>query len=104
MVLRLQEVARLNYEKAEFTKSLLSKIKGVTVKQSSPTFNEFTVVLPQEPSSVIARMIEKGFAAGFSLERYYKDMKNYMLVAVTEKRTKEEIVRYAESLEAVLWS
>ena len=100
----LREVARLNYEKAEFAKNLLSKIKGVTVKQSSPTFNEFTVVLPKEPAEVIARMIEKGFAAGFSLGRYYNDMKNYMLIAVTEKRTKEEIVRYAESLESVLWS
>lgn len=100
----LPEVAQLNYEKAEFAKSLLSKIKGVTVKQSSPTFNEFTVVLPKDPSDVIARMIEKGFAAGFPLGRYYPDMERYMLVAVTEKRTKEEIVRYAESLEAVLWS
>ena len=47
-------------------------------------------------------MIEKGFAAGFPLGRYYPDMKNYMIVAVTEKRTKEEIIRYAENLEAVL--
>lgn len=100
----LLEVARLNYEKAEFAKSLLSKIKGVTVKQSSPTFNEFTVLLPKDPAHVIARMIEKGFAAGFSLERYYKNMKNYILIAVTEKRTKEEIVRYAESLESALWN
>ena len=98
----LLEVARLNHEKAEFAKSLLNKIKGVTVKQNSPTFNEFTVVLPKDPAEVIARMIEKGFAAGFSLGRYYSDMKNYMLVAVTEKRTKPEIVRYAETLESVL--
>lgn len=100
----LREIARLNYEKAEFAKSLLSKIKGVSVKQSSPTFNEFTVVLPKNPVEVVAAMIEKGFAAGFPLGRYYKDMADYMIVAVTEKRTKEEIVRYAESLESVLWS
>ena len=98
----LTELAGLNYEKAEFAKSLLKKIKGVTVKQSSPTFNEFTVLLPCDASEVIGRMIEKGFAAGFPLGRYYPDMKNYMIVAVTEKRTKEEIVRYAENLEAVL--
>lgn len=100
----LKEISLLNYEKAEFAKSLLAKIKGVSVKQSSPTFNEFTVVLPKDPMDVIAAMIEKGFAAGFPLRRYYKDMANYMVVAVTEKRTKEEIVKYAESLESVLWS
>ena len=98
----LTELAGLNYEKAEFAKSLLKKIKGVTVKQSSPTFNEFTVLLPCDASEVIGRMIEKGFAAGFPLGRYYPDMKNYMIMAVTEKRTKEEIVRYADNLEAVL--
>ena len=47
-------------------------------------------------------MIKKGFAAGFPLGRYYPGMENYLLVAVTEKRTKEEIVQYAESLEEVL--
>jgi glycine dehydrogenase subunit 1 len=70
----LPEVAQLNYEKAEYAKTLLAKIRGVTVKQSSPTFNEFTVVLPKDPSDVIAKMIEKGFAAGFPLGRYYPDM------------------------------
>lgn len=100
----LAQVAKLNYEKAEFAKSLIGKIKGVSVKQSSPTFNEFTVVLPRDPKEVIAAMIEKGFAAGFPLTRYYKDMENYMIVAVTEKRTKEEIVCYAQSLESVLGS
>lgn len=100
----LKEVARLNYEKCEFTKGQLSEIKGVSVKQSSPTFNEFTVALPKDPTEVVAAMIAKGFAAGFPIGRYYKDMASYMIVAVTEKRTKEEIVRYAENLESVLWS
>lgn len=100
----LIEVAKLNYEKTEFAKSLLVKIKGVTVKQSSPTFNEFIIELPKDPADVISAMIDEGFAAGFPIGRYYKDLKNYMLIAVTEKRTKEEITRYAESLESVLWN
>ncbi len=99
-----RELARQNYEKAQQTKKLLSQIKGVTVKQGSPTFNEFTVVLPRNPVEVAGKMIAKGFAAGFPLERYYPEMKNYMLVAVTEKRTKEEIAGYARALEATLWS
>ncbi len=47
-------------------------------------------------------MREKGFAAGFPLGRYYEGMENYLLIAVTEKRTKEEIGELAEALEAVL--
>jgi len=98
----LKELAELNFRKAEFAKSVLWKIPGVTVKGSSPTFNEFTVLLPKNAEEVAHRMIEKGFACGFPLGRYYKGMDNYLLVAVTEKRTKEEIVKFADSLEAVL--
>jgi glycine dehydrogenase subunit 1 len=47
-------------------------------------------------------MIERGFAAGFPLGRYYSGMKNFLLVAVTEKRTKYEIGQFAEALEDVL--
>jgi glycine dehydrogenase subunit 1 len=98
----LKELAQQNYQKAEFAKDLLSRISGVQVKRSSATFNEFTVLLPKPADEVVHRMIAKGFACGFPLGRFYKGMDNYLLIAVTEKRTKEEISRLSDSLEAVL--
>jgi len=98
----LKEMAQLNLDKAEYAKQLLSKIKGVEVKRSSLTFNEFTVHLPKDASEVVAAMMKKGFAAGFPLGRYYPGMERYLLVAVTEKRTREEIERYAKALQEVL--
>jgi glycine dehydrogenase subunit 1 len=98
----LKEMAQLNLDKAEYAKQLLSKIKGVEVKRSAPTFNEFTIHLPKDASDVVAAMMKKGFAAGFPLGRYYPGMERYLLVAVTEKRTKEEIDRYAKALQQVL--
>jgi glycine dehydrogenase subunit 1 len=98
----LKEMAQLNLDKAEYAKSCLEKIKGVEVKRSSPTFNEFTVLLPKDASVVVGEMIEKGFAAGFPLGRYYKGMEKYLLVAVTEKRTKEDIDNYVKALTEVL--
>ncbi len=98
----LKEMAQLNLDKAEYTKQLLSKIKGVEVKRSAPTFNEFTVYLPKDASEVVAAMMKKGFAAGFPLGRYYPGMERYLLVAVTEKRTKVEIERYAKAMQEVL--
>ncbi len=100
----LKELAQLNLDKAEFARKTLEKIKGVQVKRSAPTFNEFTVLLPKNANEVIEDMLKKGFAAGFPLGRYYPGMENYLLIAVTEKRTKEEILAYAKSLEEVLWS
>ncbi len=98
----LKELAELNYDKAEFAKSILEKIPGVVVKRTSPTFNEFTVLLPKNADDTVHKMIEKGFAAGFPLGRFYKGMDNYLLMAVTEKRTKEELLKFRDSLEAVL--
>lgn len=100
----LKMVARLCMNKAEYTKDKLDAIKGVEVKKTAPTFNEFIVKLPKDPEKVIAKLIRKKIAAGFPLGRYYKDLKDFMLVAVTEKRTKEEIDMYAEALEEALWS
>ena len=97
-----RDLANLCAQKAEYAKTRLSAIPGVQVKKSSATFNEFTLELPVDASSVVSRLVDKGIAAGFPLGRYYKGMDNYLLVAVTEKRTREEIGLLAEALEAVL--
>ena len=100
----IREVAQLCADKAEYAKQRLEAIKGVEVKRSSPTFNEFIVKLPKDPNMVVGKLINKGIAAGFPLGRYYADMKDYLLVAVTEKRTRPDITFLAEALEEVLWS
>lgn len=98
----LKNLAQLNLDKAEYARQELNKIEGVVVKRSSPTFNEFTVQLPLDASHVVAAMVERGFAAGFPLGRYYEGMENYLLVAVTEKRTKAEIDDYVSAMADVL--
>jgi glycine dehydrogenase subunit 1 len=98
----LKELATLCAQKAEYAKTRLGAIPSVVVKKSAPTFNEFTLELPCDASLVVSRLVDKGFAAGYPLGRYYKGMDNYLLVAVTEKRTREEVGMLAEALEAVL--
>jgi glycine dehydrogenase subunit 1 len=98
----LKEVASLCLNKAHYAKERLKAIPEVKVMESSPTFNEFTVRLPIDAAEAVGKMIELGIAPGFPLGRYYPDMDNYLLVAVTEKRTKYEIGVFAETLEHVL--
>ena len=100
----LIRVAELCAAKAAFAMEELVKIKGVKAVSNLPFFNEFAIEVPGDASEIIGRMIEKGFAAGFPLGRYYSDRKNQLLVAVTEKRTREEIKAFANALEAVLWN
>lgn len=98
----LAEVAELCAGKAAYAQERLAQIPGVEVDRSEAVFNEFTVHLPRDAGDVVGALIEKGFAAGFPLGRYYEGMERSLLVAVTEKRTKEEIGRLAEAVEGVV--
>lgn len=98
----LRDLARLNMAKAAYARKRLTAIPGVELVDHGPWFNEFRLQLPSDAGVVVSRLIDKGFSPGFPLGRYYPDQVNNLLVAVTEKRTKEEIGNFAEALEAVL--
>ena len=98
----LVELAELNMTQAAYARERLTSIPGVEPVDQGPWFNEFRVRLPIDARVAVSRMIDKGIAAGFPLGRYYPDQPNNLLVAVTEKRSKEEIGYLAEGLEAVL--
>ena len=99
----LRRVAQLCADKASYAFQRLTAIPGVRPHfHSRWMFNEMVLDLPCEAAEVIGKLIEKGFAAGFPLSRYYKGMDNSILVAVTEKRTKQQIGMLAEALEQVL--
>jgi glycine dehydrogenase subunit 1 len=100
----LKDMAQLNYDKTEYAKAVLGCIRDVTVLQTAPTFNEFTICLPMRATKVVEKLLAKGIAAGVPLGLHYENADNYLVVTVTEKRTKAEIDLLAKELEAALWN
>ena len=99
-----EDLAVLNFDKAQYARSVLSGINGVSVLNEEPTFNEFTLSLPKGAAQVVEKLLGAGVAAGVPLSQYYPGMDNAMVMTVTEKRTKTEIDRLAALLEEALCS
>jgi glycine dehydrogenase subunit 1 len=94
----LKELAELNLQKAAYLKELLLKINGVEVVNRAFTFNEFVIKLPKNSSKIFEKFKLEGFYAGIELGKIDKNYENHLLIAVTEKRTKEQMDRFAKLL------
>ena len=100
----LVDVAKHCAANAVYAREALLSVKGVRPAGGDAFFNEFLIELPGDAAEIAGQLIDKGFAAGFPLGRYYADRNGQLLVAVTEKRTREEIKNFANALENVLWN
>ena len=65
------------------------------------TFNEFSVRVGRSGRDVVRAARERGVHPGYALGRDYPGLDDALLVAVTEKRTPEEIERLCEVLAEV---
>jgi glycine dehydrogenase subunit 1 len=66
-----------------------------------PTFKEFAIRVPRPAREVVAAARARGVHPGYALGRDYEGLDDVLLVAVTERRTREEIDRLAAVLEEV---
>lgn len=98
----LAEVGRQSIAKAHYLASRLTEIPGVETPFDAPFAREFPILLPADPSEVVAAMADRGFLAGVPLPEDYPDLPGGLLVAATERRTRAELDAYAAALAEVL--
>lgn len=98
----LVNMAELCFNKSEYLKEQLSTIKGVSICNTQPTFNEFVIRTPLSADDLLAKLSDKGFYAGINLSALYENRNNEVLISVTEKRTKEEMDSLVHAIGDVL--
>jgi glycine dehydrogenase subunit 1 len=94
----LRRVGELSTAKAHYAAAELAKVPGVRLRFGAPFFKEFTLELPKAPERVVKRLLRDRILAGVPLKSFDRTMKQSLLVAVTERRTREEIDAFAAAL------
>jgi glycine dehydrogenase subunit 1 len=82
-----------------YAREALLAIDGVEPLAGAPVLREFAVRTPVPADVVVERMAESGFLAGIPLGAEYGEG---LLVAVTERRTRDEIDSYVAAFEKVV--
>ncbi len=96
----LRELGRQCAAKARYAAARLSQVPGVELLfPDAPFFKEFALRLPRPAALVRDALVERGFLAGVPLP---DGDGHALLVAVTERRTREEIDALAAALTEVL--
>ncbi|MEO1497576.1 MAG: aminomethyl-transferring glycine dehydrogenase subunit GcvPA [Planctomycetota bacterium] len=97
----LQETAGLCLQKSRYLADRLCDTGRFEPAFAAPTFKEF--VLRDRRADVdgfVRDGLEAGFLAGVPLGRWYPELSDCVLIAATEKRTREELDRFAEVFQA----
>jgi glycine dehydrogenase subunit 1 len=96
------ELVELMLQRTAYARDRLDAIDGVTQIHGRPVVREFAINLDAPVQRVIARCQEQGINPGYALGRDYPEYDNGLLVAITERRTRADIDRLAEALNAAI--
>lgn len=95
----LKETAELCVKKTAYAKEQITKSGRFEVAFGGASFKEFVIRDRQgNLDAAVSSAMDAGYLPGIPLEQWNTDLKNCLLVAVTEKRTKAEIDGWARAL------
>jgi glycine dehydrogenase subunit 1 len=92
------ELTELMLQRTAYARDRLTALDGVAALHDQPVVREFPVTLDAPVDEVIERCVAEGVNPGYALRRDYPEHENGSRVAITEKRTRADIDRLAETL------
>lgn len=100
--LGLRQVMTASIKKANQLKQLLRELKGVTLLFGGGLLHEFVIRLPKPAAVIISDLSKQGLQAGYDLGITNPELKNCLLVCVTETKTEADLVFYQHMLARAL--
>lgn len=95
----LQKLANLNLQNAQAAYDALLKVKGVEPLFKGHFFNEFALRIHKNKESLKISLEKHKIAGPLDLEQFSPEHKDVYLVAVTEKRTADDLKRLVRAIE-----
>jgi glycine dehydrogenase subunit 1 len=92
------ELGELLAMRTAYARERLAQVEGVELLHEQPVVREFPVRLAAPVKAVLARCAAQGVNAGYPLGDAYPEFEDGLLIALTERRTREDIDRLAEAL------
>jgi glycine dehydrogenase subunit 1 len=93
-----RELGELLLRRTAYARQKLAAVDGVELLHEAPVAREFAVRLDAPVADVLDRCAERGIAAGYPLGREYPEYSDSLLIAITERRSREQIDQLAETL------
>lgn len=94
----LRRVAELCARRSHYAADSISAVTGYEIPFRDKYFKEFVVKCPRPVVEINNDLIERGIIGGLDLGRFYSDLRDHMLVCVTEMRSREDIDKLVEGL------
>ncbi|MFO7840931.1 MAG: aminomethyl-transferring glycine dehydrogenase subunit GcvPA [Fidelibacterota bacterium] len=97
----LRKTAELCIQKSHYLYDRIGELKGFSPVSQDPFFKEFVIKTPFPAKDIIKKAAGHGIEAGINLDRFYPGRDHELLIAVTEKRSKEEMDAFVDVLSRI---
>jgi glycine dehydrogenase subunit 1 len=92
------ELGELLARRTAYARETLAAVEGVDLLHEAPVVREFALRVDAPVTGVLDRCAAEGIGAGYPLGRDYAEYQDGLLVALTERRSRADIDRFAEVL------
>lgn len=97
----LEQVANISLNNSHYLADKISSLDGFDLRFQKPFFKEFVVRTPINPDKIIEQTISRNIQPGIDLSKFDYNLKDCLLIAVTEKRTKQEMDLFVDALRSL---